>query len=43
MHLKINMFKNHGDVVLRDMLRGHGGDGLGFGHGDLKSSFPNFC
>ena len=23
----LEVFKNHGDVALRDMARGHGGDG----------------
>ena len=28
--LSLEVFKSHGDVVLRDMVSGHGGDGLGF-------------
>ena len=30
------MFKNGGDVALRDMVSGHGGDGLGLGLGILE-------
>ena len=34
--LSLEMFKNHMDVALRDMVRGHGGDGLVAGHDDLR-------
>lgn len=34
------MFSNHGDVALRDMVSGHGRDGLMAGHDGLKRSFP---
>ena len=27
--LSLEVFKNHGDVALRDMVSGHGEDGLG--------------
>ena len=27
--LSLEVFKNHGDVALRDVVSGHGGDGLG--------------
>ena len=36
--LSLEVFKNHVDVALRDMVSGHGGDGLTVGledHGDL--------
>ena len=31
--------ESHGDVALRDMVRGHGGDGLTVGLGDLSGLF----
>ena len=37
--LSPEMFKNWGDVALRDVVSGHGGDGLMDGHDDLKSFF----
>ena len=33
----LEVFKNHGDVVLRDMVSGHGGGGLVIGPDDLGS------
>ena len=27
----LEVFKNHGDVALRDVVNGHGGGGLGLG------------
>ena len=38
--LSLEVFKKHGDVVLRDMVSGCGGDGLTAGLDDLKRSFP---
>ncbi len=35
----LEVLKNHGDVVLRAMLSGHGGDGLTAGLGDLRGLF----
>jgi len=26
----LEVFKNHGDVALRDVVSGHGGDGMGW-------------
>ena len=31
----LEMFKNHGDVALRDMVSGHGGGGFTVGHDDF--------
>ena len=30
-YLSLQIFKNHGDVALGNMVGGHGGDGLGLG------------
>ena len=35
----LEVFKSRGDVALRDMVRGHGGDGLTVGLGDLSGLF----
>ena len=35
----LEMFKNHGDVALRDMVSGHGGGWAGVGLGDLRGLF----
>jgi len=35
----LEVFKNHGDVVLRDVVSGHGGDGLIVGLDDLSGLF----
>jgi len=32
----LEVFKNHGDVALRDMVSGHGGDGLMVGLDGLR-------
>ena len=37
--LSLEVFKNHVDVALRDMVSGHGGDGLTFGLDDLRGLF----
>ena len=34
--LSLEVLKNCGDVALRDVVSGHGGDGLVVGLGDLK-------
>lgn len=36
----LEVFKKSMDVVQRDMVHRHGGDGLAAGLDDLKSSFP---
>jgi len=33
------VFMNHGDVALRDVVSGHGGDGLMVGLRDLRGIF----
>ena len=35
----LEVFKNHGDVALRDVVSGHGGDGLMVGLDDLRGLF----
>ena len=35
----LEVFKNCGDVALRDVVSGHGGDGLEVGLGDLRVLF----
>jgi len=35
----LEVFKNHGDVALRDMVSGHGGGGLMIGLDDLSGLF----
>ena len=35
----LEVFKNHVDVALRDMVSGHGGGGLVVGLGDLRGLF----
>jgi len=35
----LEVFKNHGDVALWDMVSGHGGGGLGVGLGDVRDLF----
>ena len=35
----LEMFKNHGDVTVRDMISGHGGDGLMAGLNDVSGLF----
>jgi len=35
----LEIFKNRGDVVLKDMVSGHGGDGLKVELGDLRCLF----
>lgn len=35
------VFKNHGDVALRDIISGHGGDGLGVGLWMISVVFSN--
>ena len=37
----LEAFKKHGDVALRDMVSGHGGDGLVVGLGFLLSDLPH--
>jgi len=32
----LEVFENHGDVALRGMVSGHGGDGLGLGWGMVE-------
>ena len=41
--LSLEVSKNHRDVALRDMVSGHGGDGLGLDLGiiELFSNFDN--
>ena len=34
--LSLKVFKKHGDVALRDMFSGHGGDGLMVGLDELR-------
>ena len=43
--LPLEMFKNRVDVALRDVVSGHGGDGLMVGLGDLRGLFQPqwFC
>ena len=38
--LSLEVSKNHRDVALRDMVSGHGGDGLGLGLGIIEL-FPS--
>ena len=35
----LEMFKNHGDVTVWDMISGHGGDGLMAGLNDVSGLF----
>ena len=35
----LEVFRNCGDVALRDVVSGHGGGGLMVGHGDLSGLF----
>ena len=35
----LEVFKNHGDVALRDVVSGHGGGGLMVGLEDLRGLF----
>ena len=35
----LEVFKKHGDVALRVMVNGHGGDGMAIGLDDLRSLF----
>ena len=37
----VEVFKNHGDVALRDVVCGHGWDGLTVGLGDLRGLFQS--
>ena len=37
----LEVFKKHGDVALRDMVSGHGGDGLKVGLDDLSALFQS--
>ena len=37
--LSLEVLKNRGDVALRDVVRGHGGDGFTVGHDDLSGLF----
>ena len=37
----LEVFKNHVDVALRDVVSGHGGDGLTVGLHDLKGNFQS--
>ena len=37
--LSLEVLKNCGDVALRDVVRGHGGDGFTVGHDDLSGLF----
>jgi len=37
----LEVFKNCGDVTLRDVVCGHGGDGLTAGLGDLSGLFQS--
>jgi len=41
----LKVFKNCGDVTLRDVVSGHGGDGLGWTRCDLSSleNLENWC
>ena len=34
--MTLEVFRNHGDVALRDMVSGHGGDGMGLDLGVLE-------
>ena len=36
----LEVFKKCGDVALRDMISGHGRDGVTFGLDDLRGFFP---
>ena len=35
----LGVFRNHGHVALRDVVSGHGGDGLAAGHDNLSGLF----
>ena len=35
----MEVLRNYGDVALRDVVGGHGGDGLMVGQGDLRGLF----
>ena len=37
----LEVFQNHGDVALRDVVSGHGSGGLGLDLVDLKYIFSN--
>ena len=34
--MTLEVFRNHGDVALRDMVSGHGGNGMGLDYGVLE-------
>jgi len=38
----LEVFKNHGDVALRDVVSGYGGTGVGVGLGDLRGLFKPY-
>ena len=40
--LSLEVFKKHGDVMLRDVVSGHGGDGLIVGLDELRGLFQPF-
>jgi len=37
----LEVFQNHGDVALRDVVSGHGGGGLTVGFGDCNGLFQH--
>ena len=37
----LELFKNHGDVALRNMVSRHSGGGLGIGLDDLRGLFQS--
>ena len=39
--LSMEVFKNRGDVALRDVVSGHGGDGLVVGLDELRGFFQS--
>lgn len=40
---EMEVFKNHGDVLSRHMVRGHGGNGLVLGSGILQVFQPSLA
>jgi len=39
----LEVFRNHVGVTLRDIVSGHGGDGLRVGIDDLRGLFQPYC